>query len=295
MYPRALGILAGAGGLSLAAWHRLFRRPLPQTRGELHVKGLESRGAHRPRRARRAAHRRPLAHRPGVRAGLLPRARTVSGSSSSSAARPPGASSEFAGEEGVQVRPADAHARPAPARAARGRASSTRGSGTCSTPTPPASTRRSSRANALPLELQLLRIEPEPWTPGRLAGHRQADRARLLDEHGGGAVPRRPDRARRRGEGGAARAALPAGLAGRDRSPACPWYGRRARRARRSSSAVREALGLGSAPAGLEQLGRVGRRARSTGKPLLAGDPHISSDDAVPLVPGRAPGARRST
>jgi len=46
MYPRAsrsaLGILAGAGGLSLAFWHKLFRKPLPQTRGELHVKGLES-------------------------------------------------------------------------------------------------------------------------------------------------------------------------------------------------------------------------------------------------------------
>src|SRR3954451_22050176 len=38
----ALAILAGAGGLSLAAWRNLFRRPLPQTRGELHVPGVES-------------------------------------------------------------------------------------------------------------------------------------------------------------------------------------------------------------------------------------------------------------
>src|SRR3954447_27015604 len=38
----ALSVLAGAARPSLAAWRRLFRRPLPQTRGELPVHGVES-------------------------------------------------------------------------------------------------------------------------------------------------------------------------------------------------------------------------------------------------------------
>jgi len=38
----ALGLVTGAGGLTLALWQRLFRKPLPRTRGELHVRGLES-------------------------------------------------------------------------------------------------------------------------------------------------------------------------------------------------------------------------------------------------------------
>src|SRR3954453_7340455 len=41
--PRtALGVIAGAGGLSLAALWQGVRRPLPQTRGEVRVDGLES-------------------------------------------------------------------------------------------------------------------------------------------------------------------------------------------------------------------------------------------------------------
>src|SRR5438045_3564782 len=40
--PRAaFGALAGAGAAAAYGWRRLFRAPLPQTRGTLHVKGLE--------------------------------------------------------------------------------------------------------------------------------------------------------------------------------------------------------------------------------------------------------------
>src|SRR5204862_4633754 len=34
--------LASAGAASFGLWHRLFRQPLPKTRGSLAVKGLES-------------------------------------------------------------------------------------------------------------------------------------------------------------------------------------------------------------------------------------------------------------
>ena len=36
------GALATAGAASVGLWHRLFRRPLPKTRGTIRVKGLES-------------------------------------------------------------------------------------------------------------------------------------------------------------------------------------------------------------------------------------------------------------
>ena len=40
--PRAaIGALAGAGAAAVYGWRRLFRAPLPQTRGTLHVRGLE--------------------------------------------------------------------------------------------------------------------------------------------------------------------------------------------------------------------------------------------------------------
>src|SRR4051794_28626739 len=38
----AAGLLAGAGSLGLAAWHRLLRRPLPQVDGSLTVAGLDA-------------------------------------------------------------------------------------------------------------------------------------------------------------------------------------------------------------------------------------------------------------
>jgi penicillin G amidase len=37
----AIGALWGAGAAAAFGWHRLFRAPLPQTRGTLHVKGVE--------------------------------------------------------------------------------------------------------------------------------------------------------------------------------------------------------------------------------------------------------------
>jgi len=35
------GALAAAGAGSIGLWYQLFRRPLPKTRGRMHVKGLE--------------------------------------------------------------------------------------------------------------------------------------------------------------------------------------------------------------------------------------------------------------
>src|SRR3712207_2891709 len=38
----SLGILAGVAGLTFGAWRQLLRAPLPQTRGDMHVRGIES-------------------------------------------------------------------------------------------------------------------------------------------------------------------------------------------------------------------------------------------------------------
>src|SRR3954463_9590055 len=167
MYPRAsrsaLGILAGAGGLSLALWQRLFRRPLPQNRGELHLKGLESEvrigrdSLGVPRIVARS--RTDLAFGQGF---CLGQDRLFQLEFFRRAAA--GRASEFAGEEGVQVDrlmrtlglhrraqqeaeaidPWERHLLDAYAAGVDAAVGA---------------------ARALPVELQLLRIEPEPWTP----------------------------------------------------------------------------------------------------------------------------------
>lgn len=268
----ALGILAGAGGLSLAAWRQLFRRPLPQTRGDLHVHGLES--AVRigrdalgvPRIFARS--RTDLAFGQGFCLGQdrlfqLEFLRRASA----------GRVSEFAGENGIQsdrlMRTLGLHRR------ARREAEEidpwerqlldAYSAGVDAAV---------AAAQALPLELQLLRIEPEPWTPadslaiGKLIAlgfstNMEAElyRADLIARVG----PEKAARLEPRYPQGSPVAA----------DPGVPWSGD-ALGVIAQLQAVREAIGLGGPPAGSNNWVVSGDRS-VTGKPLLAGDPHITA------------------
>ena len=214
---RRRGILAGAAAVARRAGTSLFRRPLPQTRGDLHVPGIEAEvrigrdALGVPRIVARS--RTDLAFGQGFCIGQ-DRLFQLEFFRRAAAGRV----SEFAGRGGRAGRPPDAHARPAPRRRARGRGRSTRGSAELLDAYARGVNAAIAAAGALPLELQLLRIEPEPWTPADSLAIGKLIALGFSTNMEAGALPRRPDRARRRGEGRAARAALPAGLAGRHRS-----------------------------------------------------------------------------
>ena len=152
-------------------------------------------------------------------------------------------------------------------------------------PTWRASTPRSTRPRALPIEFQLLRLEPEPWNTVDLlaaaklmgfglstnwemellrARHRAARRARTGGPARAAVSARQPDRH------GAGRRRTPArGATSRSRSRAC---------AKRSASAMHAT--------GSNNWVVSGERS-VTGKPLLACDPHLTFTDPGPLVRGR--------
>jgi penicillin G amidase len=273
----ALGLLAGAGGLTLAAWQLLFRRTLPQTRGELHVRGLESEvrigrdALGVPRIVARS--RSDLAFGQGF---CLGQDRLFQLEFFRRAAA--GRTSEFAGEEGVQadrlmrtlglhrraqqeadeIDPWERHLLEAYSAGVDAAVAA---------------------AKALPLELQLLRIEPEPWTPadslaiGKLIAlgfstNMEAElfRADLIARIGAEKAARLEPR-------------YPQGSPVVTQ-PGVPWDGD-ALGVIEQLNAVKEAIGLGPAPAGSNNWVVSGERS-ATGKPLLAGDPHISS--AIPNV-----------
>ncbi len=268
----AIGILAGAGALSLAAWQKLFRRPLPQTRGELHVQGLESEvrigrdALGVPRIVARS--RTDLAFGQGF---CLGQDRLFQLEFFRRAAA--GRISEFAGDEGLQsdrlMRTLGLH------RHARREADQidpwerhlldSYAAGVDAAV---------AAARALPLELQLLRIDPEPWTPadslaiGKLIAlgfstnmESELFRADLIARIG----PEKAARLEPRYPQGSPVVT----------QPGTPWSGD-ALGVIDQLQAVREAIGLGPPPAGSNNWVVSGDRS-TTGKPLLAGDPHITA------------------
>ena len=161
---RALSALTGVAGVgAFGLWYQLFRRPLPRTSGRMRLRGLEapvdvvrdrfgvphirSRGAIDLAFSIGFCHGQDrlwqLEFFRRATAGRLSRVRRAG-----HAAR----------------RPADAHARPLPHRRARGDRARRGGAHDGSTPTRPASTPRSRTPRALPIEFQILRLEPEPWS-----------------------------------------------------------------------------------------------------------------------------------
>ena len=273
----ALGVLAGAGGLSLGAWRQLFRRPLPRTGGELHVKGIEDEvrigrdALGVPRIVARS--RTDLAFGQGFCLGQ-DRLWQLEFFRSAAAGRV----SEFAGEEALQsdrlmrtfgfarrarreadeLDPWERHLLDAYAAGVNA---------------------ATENARALPLELQLLRVEPEPWTPadslaiGKLIAlgfstnmESELFRADLIARVG-------PDKAARLEPN------YPDGSPVVS-DPGLEWSGGGVALIEQWH-AVRDALGLGTAPSGSNNWVVSGERS-TTGKPLLAGDPHISS--AMPCL-----------
>jgi penicillin G amidase len=273
----ALGVLAGAGGLSVAAWRQLFRRPLPQTRGELRVHGLESEvrigrdALGVPRIVARS--RADLAFGQGFCVGqdrlwqleFFRRAAS-------------GRIAEFAGPEGLandRVMRTLGLRRAADREAAEMAAPERELLDAYSAGVDAAV----AAARALPLELQLLRLDPEPWTPadslaiGKLIAlgfstnmEAELQRADLIARVG----PEKAARLEPRYPQGS-----PVVM-----DPGVAWSGDALGMAEQMQ-AVRESIGLGPAPAGSNNWVVSGERS-VTGKPLLAGDPHISS--TIPCV-----------
>ncbi|MEA2141667.1 MAG: penicillin amidase, partial [Solirubrobacteraceae bacterium] len=273
----ALGLLAGAGGLSVAVWRQLFRRPLPQTRGDIRVSGLESEvrigrdALGVPRIV--AESRADLAFGQGFCLGQDRLWQLEAFRRASS-----GRVAEFAGPDGLKVdrlmrtlglrRSAELEAQalaPADRELLEAYAAGVNAA--------------VAAARALPLELQLLRIDPEPWTPadslaiGKLIalGFSTNMEAELL----------RADLIARVGPEKAARLEprYPRGLP-IVTDPGTPWSGDGIDLIEQLRS-VRDAIGLGPAPAGSNNWVVSGERS-TTGKPLLAGDPHITS--SIPCV-----------
>src|SRR3712207_3795810 len=159
----SLGILAGVAGLTFGAWRQLLRAPLPQTRGDMHVRGIESEVRIRrdalgvPRIVARS--RADVAFGQGFCLGQdrlwqLELFRRVA----------LGRAAEFAGEDALRsdrlMRTLGLHRR-AQREAADIDPWERQLLEACSAGVSAAV----AAARALPLELQLLRIEPAPWTP----------------------------------------------------------------------------------------------------------------------------------
>ena len=268
----ALGLIAGAGGLSLAVWWQLFRRPLPQTRGQIRVSGIESEV--RIGRDALGVPRIDAGSRADVAFGqgfCIAQDRLWQLEAFRRAAS--GRLAEFAGRDGLKSdrlmrtlglrRSAEREAAtldPVGRELLEGYAAGVNAA--------------AAAARALPFELQLLRIDPEPWTPadslaiGKLIalGFSTNMEAELL----------RADLIARVGPEKAARleSRYPQGSPVVT-DPGRPWTGDGLGLVEQMR-AVRDTLGLGSAPAGSNNWVVSGERS-TTGTPLLAGDPHITA------------------
>lgn len=288
-----IAALAGAGAVTAAGaagalWHRLLRRPLPKTQGELRVRGLEAPltvARDRLGVARVDARTKvDLAFGHGFCLGQdrlwqLELFRRFAS----------GRISEFAGEDALRVdvlmrtlglrRSAQADLDRITAHdlaLLEGYAAGVNAAVEC--------------APALPLELKLLGLEPEPWTPvdslaaGKMIAlgfstnmESELFRAELVREVG-------PERAAR---------LEPSYPAGNPvvMAPGDGWAGDALELAEQIAE-VRELLGMGLHPAGSNNWAVSGERS-VTGGPLLAGDPHITTSipDIWYQVELSAPGA----
>jgi penicillin G amidase len=264
--------LAGAGAASFGLWHRLFRQPLPRTRGSLAVKGLESSvtiardrfGV--PRIEARSEVDLCFGH--GFCMGQdrlwqLEFYRRVAS----------GRMSEFAGREGLQIdrlmrtlglkRVADSEVATIPARGRAFMEAYAAGINAAIEAT-----------SALPFELQVLRIDPEPWTVadslaiGKVVAlgfstnmEQELFRAELVSLIGAEKVARLEPQ-------------YPGGHPVVTQ-PGAPWTGGGLELASQIA-AVRAAVGLSLETAGSNNWVVSGERSE-TGLPLLANDPHISA------------------
>ena len=245
-----------------------------------------------PRPLGRAARRAPHRARPLVRPGLLPRpgpplaARPLpAGGRGARCRRSPGPtglpSDRFMRTLGLRRA---APREEAELDAAAARATSRR--------TAPGSTRRPRPPRALPIELQLLRLEFEPWRPADSLPLHEAAGVRPLDELGARAPARRHGpRARPRARG----ACSTPGTRRATRSCSTPGERLRRRRARARGADRRDprtTLGFAARGHRLEQLGGRPPSARPLAAPLIAGDPHLPPGDAGDHLPA-GPAARR--
>jgi len=263
------GGLAAAGTL-VAAWHRLVRRPLPRTEGRLRVQGLDA-----PLEIARDRFGVPRVTATSAidlcfghgfchgqdRLWQLELYRRFAA----------GRMSEFAGEEGLETdvlmrtlglrRAAEAEVArlDAPTRSYL----TAYGLGVDAAV---------ASARALPLELQLLRLQPEPWTPtdslsvGKIVAlgfstnmETELFRSELVRKVG-------VERAER---------LEPAYPGGNPLVVGGEWSGDALALAEQLGR-VREALGIGLQPAASNNWAVSGERSM-TGRPLLASDPHIAT------------------
>jgi penicillin amidase len=264
--------LASAGAASFGLWHRLFRHPLPKTRGSIAVKGLESQltiSRDRFGVPRIEAHSETdLCFGHGFCVGQdrlwqLEFYRRVAS----------GRIAEFAGRDGLKPdrlmrtlglkRIAD---REVATISSKGRAYLEAYAAGVNAAI--------ESAPALPFELQLLRIDPEPWTPadslaiGKVVAlgfstnmETELFRAELVSMIGAEKVARLEPQ-------------YPGGNPVVTQ-PGAPWPGGGLELAAQIAE-VREAVGLSLERAGSNNWAVSGERS-VTGKPLLANDPHISA------------------
>lgn len=263
------GGLAAVGGLA-TAWHRLLRRPLPQTEGTLRVRGLDAplEIARDRFGVPRVTAKTPvdLCFGHGFchgqdRLWQLELYRRFAA----------GRVAEFAGEEGIEAdvlmrtlglrRTAETEVARIGDRARDYLTAYGLGVGAAV-----------ESARALPLELQLLGLEPEPWTPvdslsvGKIVAlgfstnmETELFRSELIKKIG-------VDRAER---------LEPAYPQGNPLAVGGEWSGDGLALAEQLGR-VREALGLGLQPAASNNWAVSGERS-VTGRPLLASDPHITT------------------
>ena len=264
--------LASAGAASLGLWHHLFRAPLPKTRGSESVRGLSA-----PATVARDALGVPrieartvedLCFAQGFCIGQdrlfqLDLYRRIAA----------GRLSEFAGTEGL-----------ATDRVFRTLGLRRRAEAEVATITPRAREYLEAYAAGInaaieampapPIELQLLRIDPEPWTPadslsiGKIIAlgfstnmETELFRAELVGLIGAEKVARLEPQ-------------YPGGNPVVTQ-PGVPWSGDALELAAQIAE-VRHVVGFGLEPVGSNNWAVSGERS-ATGMPLLAGDPHITS------------------
>src|SRR4051794_3962020 len=264
--------LASAGAASLGLWHRLFRAPLPRTRGSVAVKGVTA-----PVKIERdalgvarieARTVEDLCFGQGFaiaqdRLFQLELYRRIAA----------GRVSEFAGTSGLRtdrmMRTLGLHRRAQAEVATMPRAAreyvEAYGAGIDAA---------AASMQVQPVELQLLRIDPEPWSPadslaiGKIVAlgfstnmETELFRAELVQLIGAEKVARLEPQ-------------YPGGNPVVTQ-PGVPWSGDALELAAQIAQ-VRQAVGFSLEPAGSNNWAVSGERS-ATGMPLLAGDPHIST------------------
>ena len=272
------------GSPGAALWFQLFRRPLPKTAGRL-IAARRRRAARDPARPlRRAARLRAHAARPVLRARLLPRP----GPALAARVLPPRdgrAPVRVRGAGRAARRPPDAHARHAPGGRARGARDRRARCAALAGAYVAGINAAIEAAAALPIEFQLLRLDPEPWTAVDLLASAKLMGFGLSTNWEMELLRAELVRAAGPGAGRAPRAAVPAGEPGRDRAR------RRLRgRRRRHRGADRGGQGLARPRACTRPARTTGSSrasARVTGQAAAGVRPAPDHHDPRPLVRGR--------